>query len=126
MSGIDEGIPFCPECQKKFGVTDGPSYWIGYYRNGSKIWLIHDRFKKESTQYRDVAIIFSTSFDEIDSKYFDGITRFECGYSSDDRREILETSYSPEHRYIEKDDFFKVLQRAYMYGFDKSGGCFVG
>jgi len=109
----------------KFGALEGPTYWIGNYTNGSRIWLIHDRFKKESTQYVNYGMIFSTGFDEIDSKYFEGILAFECGWSSQDRRNILKSNNGPMHKYRKTDGLYSILMRAYEYGLKKSGGCFI-
>jgi len=130
MSGIDEGISFCPECAKLYGAMMPPSYWTGECPVGGNIWLLSDRFRveTENAAYKSFSVMFSPRYDELIPDYFVNIEEFSCGWTSLDKkmlREGRESMYIKQHRFRKGSSVYDRLMRQFEYNFERTGGCFL-
>jgi len=124
MSGIDEGISFCPKCTDEKGVYESPSHWVGRAPQGN-VWLLSNRFLTQNPEYGGIGVVFSRSFAEPGAEHFDCMTHFECGWSSSDRRRVdggMGGAWYGHKYYRGEDDVFDKILRDLRYTFERSGG----
>ena len=124
MSGIDEGIPFCPRCMDEYKIIEHPSYWRTIHLTGN-IWLVSDRFVKMSQQYAGYNVIFSGSFDSVCASEFSSIRGFECSWTTLDKETFTDGKFMRVHVYKRESPMYDIVMSRLKYYYEKSGGCFV-